>query len=107
MEYIAATHVAKEAFWLWKITAELYPSDHKLITLYSNNKAAQALAINKNYHTQTKHIDIQYHFIQEAINNGTLLMVHCPSNIMAVDMLTKPVPHWKMKVHTNILGLQD
>jgi len=40
---------------------------------------------------QTKHIDIQYHLIREAIDNGTLLMVHCPSNIMAVDMLTKAV----------------
>jgi len=99
--------VAKEAFWLQKITAELYPSNHVLITLYSDNKAAQALAINENYHARTKHIDIQYHFIREAINNGTLLMVHCPSNIMATDMLTKAIPHWKMKVHTNILGLQD
>ncbi len=78
-----------------------------LITLYSDNKAVQALAINENYHVWTKHIDIQYHFIWEAIDNGTPLMVHCPSNIMAADMLTKAVPHWKMKVHTNILGLQD
>jgi len=39
-EYVAATHTAKEAFWLRKITAELYPSNHVLITLYSDNKAA-------------------------------------------------------------------
>jgi len=106
VEYVAATHAAKEAFWLRKITAELFPSDHELITLYSNNKAAQSLAINENYHARTKHIDIQYHFIREAIENGILKMVHCPTDTMAADMLTKAVPHWKMKVHTNILGLQ-
>src|SRR6266404_5864964 len=106
VEYVAATHAAKEAFWLWKITAELFPSDHELITLYSDNKAAQSLAINENYHARTKHINIQYHFIREAIENGILKMVHCPTDTMAADMLTKAVPHWKMKVHTNILGLQ-
>ncbi len=99
-EYVAATHAAKEAFWLRKITAELFPSDHELITLYSDNKAAQSLAVNENYHACTKHIDIQYHFI------SILKMVHCPTDTMATDMLTKAVPHWKMKVHTNILGLQ-
>ena len=90
----------------WEITAELFPSDHELITLYSDNQVAQSLATNENYHACTKHIDIQYHFIWGAIENGVLKMVHCPSDIMATDMLTKAVPHWKMKVHTNILGLQ-
>jgi len=53
-EYVAATNAAKEAFWLRKITAELFPSDHELITLYSDNKAAQSLAINENYHASGK-----------------------------------------------------
>jgi len=75
-----------------KITAELFPSAHELITLYSNNQAAQSLATNETT-MRTKHIDIQYHFIWEAIENAILKMVHCLSNIMAADMLIKAVPH--------------
>jgi len=104
-EYVATTHAAKEAFWLQKLTSQLFPHDHELITLFSDNKAAKSLATNKNYHAQTKCIDIQYHFIQEAIDNGTLKLEYCPSGIMAADILTKALPVWKIKIHTNTLGL--
>ena len=43
------------------------------IPLYSDSQAAIALTCDGYYYAHTKHIDIQYHFIQFIINNGTLI----------------------------------
>ena len=62
-EYVAATHVAKEAVWLCNLLQEIFYSLDLPITLHCNDQLAIHLASNDNYHTRTKHIDIWYHFI--------------------------------------------
>ncbi len=106
-EYVAATHAAKEAFWLRKLTGELFPAEPQLIPMYSDNEAAKNLTHNDNYHARTKHIDIQYHFICEAIDNGFVSLDHCSTNVMTADILTKAILVFKVKIHVAGLGLQD
>ena len=62
-EYVAATHAAKEAIWLRRFIGEVLQPLTNLIPLYSDSQAAIALTPDGSYHTRTKHIDIQYHFI--------------------------------------------
>ncbi len=75
--------------------------------MYSNNEAVKSLTHNDNYHARTKHIDIQYHFICEVINNGFVSLNHCSTNVMTADILTKAIPVFKVKIHVTGLGLQD
>ena len=49
------------------------------------------LAKNPEYHAGTKHIEIQHHFIQEAIEMKKVELVYCPTNDMVADVLTKPL----------------
>lgn len=38
-----------------------------------------------------KYIDICYHYIREAVQDGTIDLHYCPTSEMIADMLTKPL----------------
>ena len=106
-EYIAATHAAKEGIWLRRFIGELYGPIDNPTTLYCDNQAALTLATTDNFHARTKHIDIRYHFIRHEVNSGTFKLIYCPTNDMIADILTKPLPGWKVKAHSAALGLRS
>ena len=62
-EYVTQTHAAKEAIWLRQLLTEVFKSVNTPTVLFSDSKSAIALAQDGHYHTRTKHINIQYHFI--------------------------------------------
>ena len=104
-KYVAQTHAAKEAIWLRRLLTEIFKSIDTPMTLFSNSKSAIALAQDGHYHTRTKHINIQYHFIRYVINAGTIKLVYCSSNDMTADTLTKALPSVKAKHFAMALGL--
>ena len=54
-----------------------------------DNQGAIALANNPEYHVRTKHIDIQYHFIRECVQDGKIDLQYCPTEDMLADGMTK------------------
>jgi len=62
-KYMSLSQVAKEALWLRKLLGDL--GYHQLVAtpLYCNNQSAIALSQNPKYHTRTKHIEVQHHYI--------------------------------------------
>jgi len=62
-EYVAATHVTKEAIWLRCLIGKMFRPLRHLTILYGDNQSAIALTKDGSFHARTKHIDIQYHFI--------------------------------------------
>ena len=106
-EYVATTHAAKEAIWLHRFIGEVFQPLTNPIPLYSDSQAAIALTHNRSYHTRTKHIDIQYHFIQFIVNNGTINVIYCPTDDMVANTLTKVLPNIKAKHFTFTLSLQS
>ena len=43
-------------------------------------------------HGRTKHIDVKYHFVHEAIQERLIELKYCSTNDMIADLLTKPLP---------------
>ena len=105
-EYVAATHASKEALWLRKLIHELFPSMARPTTLYCDNQAALKLIEDDNYHARTKHIDVRYHFIRHIAKQGDIKTVYCPTDEMVGDILTKALPKWKVRFHSDLLGLR-
>ena len=91
-EYIAMTHIAKEAIWMCMFLGEVLHPLFKLMLLYCNNQSAIAVAKENQFHTHTKHIDIQYHFICEAITCNIIEVRYCPTQHMVADIFTKALP---------------
>jgi hypothetical protein len=105
-EYIATTHAAKEAIWIRKLMSELGHEQKQPTTIFEDNKSCIALANNPVFHMRTKHIDIQYHFIREAIKQQHVSLEYCPTEQMTADAFTKPLPTTKF-IDTRVrMGLQ-
>ena len=89
-EYVAATQASKEAVWL-KIIMEELRHEQESIPLFCDSQSALHLARNPAFHSRSKHIRVQYHFVREKVEEGTVDMqkIHTKDNL--ADFLTKAV----------------
>ncbi|GJS32085.1 retrovirus-related pol polyprotein from transposon TNT 1-94 [Tanacetum coccineum] len=72
-EYVSSAQASKEAVWLKMLLEELgYKQEN--ITLFCDNQSALYLVRNLTFHSKTKHIRVQYHFIREEMEEGTMDM---------------------------------
>ncbi|GJZ94548.1 hypothetical protein Tco_0666751 [Tanacetum coccineum] len=80
-EYVAAAQASKEVVWLKMLLEELGHEQEK-ITLFYNNQSALYLVRNLAFHSKTKHIQVQYHFVREKVEKGTVDMqkIHTDDN---------------------------
>jgi hypothetical protein len=104
-EYVAATHGGKEALWLRSLISKVFSNITSPTTLFSDNQAAIALMHDNQYHLQTKHIDVRYHWIHWVIKKGSIQLIYCPTDDMVADILTKALPSAKVKHFATSLGL--
>jgi len=104
-KYVAITHAAKEGLWIRSLLSQLFPGKLDPTTLFSDNQSTVTLTKDHQYHTRTKHIDIQFHFICYVIENSSIRLIYCPTNDMVTDMLTKALPSMKVKHFASQLRL--
>lgn len=71
VEYVAITQASKETIWLQMIMEEFRQKQGK-ITLFCDSQSALHLAKNPTFNDRTKHIRVQYHIIQEKVEEGSV-----------------------------------
>src|SRR3954466_631781 len=85
--------------WLHTLLSELGFQQETATPLQTNNRSAIDLANNPAFHSRSKHIDIQHHFIRECVASNEVMVQHCASEVNAADVLTKVLPkvrHWEL-----------
>ncbi|KAG5880144.1 hypothetical protein JTB14_000012 [Gonioctena quinquepunctata] len=105
-EYMAITEASKEAIHFRNLLSDLLGSS-KCITINNDNQSAQKLAMNPVCHKRSKHIDVRYHFIREAISNKLVDLKYLPTDEMPADVLTKALCLPKHSKFTCELGLKN
>ena len=108
----------KEAIWLRRLlikidTQKCITPDSRHISkwglepalLQVDNTGAIDLATNPKHHDRTKHIDIRYHFIREAIERGLVDLIQIPSTEQMADIFTKPLGWQKFEEHREGMGV--
>jgi len=70
-----------------------------------DNQGAIAIAHNPVDHARTKHIDIRYHFVREAVQERFVELKYCSSRNMIADLLTKPLSGEQFKRLRQAMGL--
>jgi hypothetical protein len=104
-EYIGQTHVLKEVIWMRQFLGELTTEFTQPTVLLSDNQGAIALAKNNKFHARSKHIDIRYHFIHEAVENRQVELTYVPTAENIADIFTKPLAVQKFNYFREKLGL--
>ena len=66
--------------------------------LYSDSQSVIHLAKKFSFHSKTKHIQLKYHFIQSALEDGQLNLEKIHTSQNPIDMLTKVVTREKLSV---------
>jgi hypothetical protein len=72
-----------------------------------NNQGAITLSKDNKFHTRTKHIDIKYHFIREAVEDKKIEVIYIPTDDNTSDIFTKPLTKLKFCRFVEMLGLQE
>ena len=88
-EYITATHIAKQVLWHRSLYMELNFPLPTTSTIFTNNQAVIAISHHPEFHAHTKHIDINYHFLQDLISIGKINTVYVNTRDNLADLFTK------------------
>ena len=78
----------------------------ELDRLYNDSQSAIHLSKKSTFHSKTKHIQLKYHFIQSALEDGQLKMEKIHTSQNPADILTKVVTREKLRVCSVSIGLQ-
>lgn len=68
-----------------------------------------AIAVTKNpvFHQNTKHVDRMYHFIKDALQDGIIDMVYCPTSEQVAYIFTKALPKDQFNYLRDMLGMKS
>ena len=105
-EYIAATHASKEAVWLQRLCSSM-GLVQQAIRIDCDSQSAIFLAKNPAYHSKTKHIDVQYHFVRDMVEAKRVLLVKVDTLKNVADALTKSVSTQKFSWCRETMGVEE
>jgi hypothetical protein len=84
VEYIEATHASNEAVWLHRLCSGIRLVQQTII-LDCDNWSGIFLAKNPTYHSKTKHIDVQYHFVRDVVEEKKVFLEKVNTLKIVVD----------------------
>ena len=91
-EYHALTDTTFEFLWLRWFLKDLDVSTSSATPLYCDNQSAIHIVHNDVFHEQTKHIEIDCHFIRYHLVHGALKLFSVSSKDQLTDIFTKSLP---------------
>ena len=92
-EYMALSVASQDAVWLRHLQEELGVTETGATLIYEDNQGAISMAKNPVFHKRTKHVQICYHFVREAVEQGTIILEYCRTDDMLADSFTKALAH--------------
>jgi hypothetical protein len=101
---MAATHGSKEAIWLQRLCSRIC-FEHRAMKISYDGQSTIFLEKNPTYHSKTKHIDVQYHFMRDMVENKKALLEKLDTLENIADSLTKSVSVMKFSWCREAMGL--
>jgi len=89
-EYQAAFETTKQSIWLRDLIGELSILDGPTI-IWCDNQAAVKLFNSEDHKKRTKHVNVRFHFLREAVRDGIVVLKHISGQDNPEDIFTKPL----------------
>ncbi len=83
-----------------------YMEEKKMVVIRCDNQGVISLTKNPTHHAQTKHIDVQHHFVRERVENGEVRFEYCVTEHMVADVLIKALSKERRHKLINMFGLE-
>lgn len=107
-EYVALGHVAKQAIWIKRLLNDMVVLGHTTtVRLVGDNTSSLKMIKNDEFHSRTKHIDVQHHFIRELTERKEISIEYTPTKDMLADDFTKSLPAPVFEEHRMLMGMAD
>ncbi|GJY98700.1 putative ribonuclease H-like domain-containing protein [Tanacetum coccineum] len=103
-EYIAMSGCCSQILWMRSQLTD-YGLGLNKTPIYCNNKSVIALCCNNVQHSQSKHIDIIFHFIKEQVENGVVELYFVNTEYQLADIFTKALCRERIEFLINKLGM--
>ncbi|KAJ5337477.1 uncharacterized protein N7506_005499 [Penicillium brevicompactum] len=106
-EFLGQTQATKEAVWLRRLLNELNLDQGTTATIIcGDNQGAIALASNPQYHSRTKHMEIQRKWQGEIQDSGGVQLGYVPTTEQIADGFTKPLTRQRFEWFRRELGIE-
>eukprot|EP00253_Pinus_taeda_P032584 PITA_32584 len=103
-KFMAATHASKESVWL-QILCLIMGLVQGPLRIDCYSQSTIFLAKNPSYHAKKKHIDVQYHFVRDMIEDKKVLLVKVDTLKKTANALTKYVNSKKFSWCRETMGV--
>jgi len=90
-EYRALAAATSEITWVEFLLREIGCFTSSTPVLWCDNLSATYLTANPIFHSRTKHMEIDFHFVREKVRAKTLSVRYVSSHDQVADLLTKPL----------------
>ena len=102
-EYIMQMCVAKEGLWLHSFMWELHSTPDDPLIVNCDNEGMITLTKDNKFHMCTKHIEVHYHVICKAVENGKIIVQYILTRDVS-GIFTKLLTKVKFQELTELLG---
>ena len=106
-EYKALANAASEVMWVQNLLLELGIKSNSDPTLFCDNTGATYSCANPVYHSRMKHVALDYHFVREKVQDGSLIVRHFNTFDQLADTLTKPLSRGPFQRLRSKIGVSD
>lgn len=90
-EYRALATTASELYWLCCLLRELRHPLPSAPRIWCDNVTATYLAANPVFHSRSKHLELDFHFVRGQVRQKHLVVSYIPTVDQLADALTKPL----------------
>ena len=94
-----------EIMWLYQLSMEVNIETPVPSKLWCDNQVALHIACNLVFHEQTKHIEIDCHFVREKIQLGLISTRYVKTEEQLGDIFTKAISGNRVSYLCNKLGM--
>ncbi|GKE99058.1 hypothetical protein Tco_0022409 [Tanacetum coccineum] len=104
-EYVSLSACCTQVIWMRTQLLD-YGYKYNRIPMYCDSKSAIVISCNPVQHSKTKHIDIQYHFIKEHVEKGTVEIYFVGTKYQLADLFTKALPKERFEYLVHRIGMR-
>ena len=123
-EYRALAQASTEIIWLNSLLSEIGIHNNGPAIIWCDNVGAKQLAANPVFHSRTKNIEIDIHYIRDKVLSKEIEVRYIPTEEQIADILTKPLtisqfnkikdklavvhsPHHSLRGHVRMKGIDE